>query len=148
MDDKFNTIEKLQKEFFESDNDICQDVKYFHTKLLADPASYNGDQLPAMAIHAIGFESVEDERKLNYISTIIEITHRGGDLETVDEKVKKIMSNAIDKLRAESPRNHGNGFTDKVDDIRVDNAEIVFGSSQGTFTVIASIAVSVGIVER
>ena len=148
MDDKFNTIETLEKEFFENDSDFS-DVNLFHTKLKADITTYKQHELPAMAVHAFSFEGLEGERKLNYIGTAIEITHRGGDLDTVDGQVKTILSRAINKLRAESPLNHGNGFENQaIEDIRIDNAEIIFDRINSVFTVIGSLEVAIGVYER
>jgi len=125
MQDKFNTVENLILNFLQNDSNVAALVNHFHTKILDDIAKYPNHQLPAVAVHAIGY-SQEESRITNTISAIVEIVNRGGDLESVDGKVKEIASLIIDKLNAESPRDgYGAGLSDNVEDVYIVSANII-----------------------
>jgi hypothetical protein len=151
MNDKFNTVENLVKNFLSADSDLAGIVNTFEQKLRADVNTYMQHELPAIAVHSTGYGidvTQSDSRKLAYIDTTIEIVHRGGDLASVDDTVKQITSLVIDKLRLESPLNDGGGFGQAVDDIRIDRADIIPSQINNAFTVIGNVDAQIGIIER
>ena len=147
MQNKFNTVENLILNFLQNDADVSAQVKYFHQKLKPDPAKYNRDQLPALAVHAHSYQNDGFQKN---ITALVEIVNQGGDMATVDDKVKEIASLVIDKLNAQSARS-GYGATlgsDDVDDIQVTTASVNPEPITSGFLGLGHINVQVTITER
>ena len=149
MQNKFNEIENKILTFLQNDSDVSALVNYFHTKILADPAKYANHQLPAIAVHSIGYSN-EDQDLIKSIHSVVEVVHRAGDLAAADDKVKEIVSLVIDKLNAESPRDgYGGGLNSPdVDDIYVNSANIVPTQLPNGFIVSGLIDVTVELIEK
>jgi len=149
MLDKFNTIEDKILTFLQNDSEVSALVKYFHTKVLSDIAKYPTHQLPAVAVHAIGYSN-EERSHLKSVRSVVEIVHRAGDLASADTTVKQIASLVIDKLNAESPRDgYGSGLnTTEVDDVYVSGANIIPVALPNGFIVSGLLDVEVEIIEK
>lgn len=147
MVDKFNAVENSLKTFLAADTAIAAQVNLFHVKLRDDIAQYANHELPAVAVHSFGYGEGEDDY-FPVINCLVEIINRGGDLDTVDGKVKEIASLAINALRLESPLRGGKGFSGSVESIDVSEALIDFAVDESVYTVFAGIRVNVGLVEK
>lgn len=148
MVNKFNAIESSIVSFLSGDSDLSALVNKFHEKIIEDVSRYSVNELPAVAVHSIGYSTDDEFDRYPFINVYIEIVHAGANLATVDGLVKQIASLVIDKLRSESPGNDGNGLSGTVDEIRIDNFTIAAAPDNAQYRVIAAGQVSVGIVER
>lgn len=148
MLNKFNAIESAIVSFLNSDAEISALVNKVHEKIIDDVSTYSVHELPAIAVHSMGYTPDGEIDRFPRVNVYIEIVHTGATLATVDSTVKQIASLVIDKLRSESPRNGGNGFSDVADDVAIGNFSIFAAPDNAQYRVIAAGQVDVGIVER
>lgn len=148
MLNKFNAIESAIVSFLNSDAEISALVNKVHEKIIDDVSTYSVNELPAIAVHSMGYTPDSEIDRYPRVNVYIEIVHTGGTLATVDSTVKQIASMVIDKLRSESPRNDGKGFSGVADDIAIGNFSIFAAPDNAQYRVIAAGQVDVGIVER
>ena len=139
--DKFNATESAIKTFLEGRSDISAEVSYFHEKLIDDIYRYTSDQLPAVAVAAIGYEEAGIRRER--IECVVEVVTAAGDLAVADGKCKEIMSLIINNLVKEDPRIGGRGISDAFEEIAVESGGVVppDKSSHG-FTVVGMININ------
>ena len=147
MNDKFNTIETAIKEFLDDDTEVKAIAKKVHEKLKADIRKYGKHETPAVAVHCTGFTGKRENPHISAINVFIEIVDSGGDLETVDGRVKELQSIIIDKLRAESPFLGGNGIDEQFDAIFIEDAAVIPWDAAHGFLISGSINMEVEIVE-
>lgn len=147
MDDVFNTIESQINSLLSSDTGITAEVPAgnFHEKLMADTRDYYDHKLPAVATHSIGYTRGDDGIK-RIITSVIEVVHKGGDLASIDGKVKKIMSLIIEKLENENG-GYGGHLSQNVDNIYVTDADVIPSRSENAFLVSGLIMINCEIVE-
>jgi hypothetical protein len=150
MTDKFNTIETQLVAWAQADTDIMAIAALVHEKLKEDPRKYGYNQTPAIAVHALGYESkwgIKDNRHFSEISVFIEVLAHGGDISTLDGQIKQLVSLLIDKLDAESPHRGGKGINNYFDDVYVDRADIEPFSMEKGWLVMGGINVIIEIAE-
>lgn len=147
MNDVFNTIESELITLLSGDATITAEVPadHFHEKLKADLKNYYDHMLPAIAAHSIGYTR-GDDGVTHIIHSVIEVVHKGGDLATVDGKVKKIMSLIMDKLNDEN-RAYGGLLDQNVEDVYVTGGDVIPAQSENVFLVSGLLNVDCEIVE-
>lgn len=149
MNDKFNNLETLTKNFLAADADIAAQVVTFEEKLRDVLADYDQHELPAIAVQTTGYASSENLGKAPDIFLTIEVVSRGASLGTIDGKVKEIASLVMDKLRAESPTNDGKGLNENIEIIDVESVQFFPPDNEDNqFTVSAFVNVIMTILEK
>lgn len=147
MDNKFNTIETIIKDYLDDDTDVKAIAKKVHEKLKADIRKYGKHETPAVAVHCTGFSGRRENPHVSTINVFIEIVDSGGDLETVDGRVKQLQSIIIDKLRAESPLLGGGGIDEQLESIFISDAAVIPWDAAHGFLISGNINMEVEIVE-
>lgn len=147
MNDKFNGVETIIKDFLLADSDVMAIAKLVHEKLRDDILKYSKHETPAIAVHSTGFTGDADDRHNSGIGVFIEIVDTGGDLAVIDGRVKQLESIIIDKLRKESPYLGGKGMSAQLDDIVVSGGTIYPWNKTGGFLISGNIDVEVYIKE-
>lgn len=151
MTNKFNQVESLITAFVSADGDLAAEFNLVHEKLKEETREYHTHQLPACGVWASGYQLGDQiGGKLAEIQVIVEVVYRGGDLATVDNKVKELASLLTDKFRAESPSNRGLGFSGQAADISVDRIEFIdYGKDANMqFTISAFLYLTIGVLEK
>ena len=151
MTNKFNQIESLVAAFVSNDSDLSAEFNLVHEKLKEETREYHTHQLPACGVWASGYQPGDQlGGLLAQVQVLVEVIHRGGDLATVDNKVKELASLLTDKLRAESPNNRGLGFSGQAADISVERIEFIdYGKdANAQFTISAFLYLTIGVLEK
>jgi len=148
VDDKYNAVETLIKDFIEADTAIMAIANLVHEKIKANVRNYHNHEMPAIAVHATNYIGDASERHYSGLAVFLEVVDAGGNLGTVDVRVKQLMSLLIDKFRKESPFISGQGIDEELEDIVVvDGPVIPWDPEQGVFLVTGNINLEVYFVE-
>lgn len=151
MQDKFNSIESLLVAFIQADTETLYKtgaLQYVHEKLVDDIRNYRNDQLPACGVQSVGFSP--DADGLDRLPAVLEVVHRGGDVDAVDTKVKEIASNLIDVLKAASPSMTDNPISEDVSFVEIESATLLpaFKDDDSLqFTVSMAIQINLGVAD-